>query len=57
VLEIGSGLSALAWKSWERIVTHEQALAKSAFGVMTKLSFVLDQLIKCDILVSSSILC
>lgn len=36
--------------------THEHALANSALGLITKLSFVLDQLIRCDILESSSML-
>jgi len=35
---------------------YEQAFAKSWLGVMTKLSFVLDQLIKCEMLESSNML-
>jgi len=35
---------------------YEQALAKSWLGVITKLSFVLDQLIRCEMLESSNML-
>lgn len=38
------------------IPPYEQALAKSELGVITKLSFVLDQLIKCEMLESSNML-